>query len=78
LALALVCLGAMLAMSDSQWTWRLLLVLGFLLATLPVSSHLLARAAVRETGGLSSLADAPLVGDDPAGAVTGQEHPGRD
>jgi multicomponent Na+:H+ antiporter subunit G len=50
LALALVCLGAMLIVRDAAWTWRLLLILGFLLATLPVSSHLLARAAVAEAG----------------------------
>ncbi len=50
LALALVCLGALLLMPDGEWLWRLLLILGFLLATLPVASHLLARAAVREAG----------------------------
>ena len=50
LALALVCSGAMLLAQDGAWTWRLLLVVGFLLATLPVASHLLARAAVREAG----------------------------
>jgi multicomponent Na+:H+ antiporter subunit G len=50
LALALVCVGAMAAASDGAWTWRLLLILGFLLATLPLAAHLLARAAVREAG----------------------------
>jgi len=50
LALALVCVGAMLVVRDAAWTWRLLLILVFLLATLPVASHLLARAAVREAG----------------------------
>lgn len=50
LALATVCVGAMLIARDAAWTWRLLLILGFLLATLPVASHLLARAAVREAG----------------------------
>lgn len=50
LALALVCIGAMLLARDTAWTWRLLLILGFLFATLPVASHLLARAAVREAG----------------------------
>lgn len=50
LALALVCIGAMLIARDAAWTWRLLLILVFLLATLPVASHLLARAAVREAG----------------------------
>lgn len=64
LALALVCVGAMLAMRDIGWTWRLALILGFLLATLPVASHLLARAAVREAGNEAALARAPLLGDD--------------
>ena len=66
LALALVCVGAMLVARDTEWTWRLLLVLGFLLATLPVASHLLARAAVREAGVEQRVTQAPLVGDDPA------------
>ena len=37
-----------------------------LLATLPVASHLLARAAVREAGTIAHVSQAPLVGDDPA------------
>ncbi|MEZ5535362.1 MAG: monovalent cation/H(+) antiporter subunit G [Thiolinea sp.] len=47
LALALVCLGAALLAQDWQWAWRLLLIVAFLLFTLPVSSHLLARAAIQ-------------------------------
>jgi multicomponent Na+:H+ antiporter subunit G len=66
LALALVCVGAMLASADIEWAWRLVLILGFLLATLPVASHLLARAAVREAGDQAQLRDAPLVGQDTA------------
>lgn len=66
LALALVCIGAIIVAGDGEWTWRLLLILGFLFATLPVASHLLARAAVREAGLDVSPAGAPLVGDDPA------------
>lgn len=65
LALALVCFGAMLLMRDAEWTWRLALILVFLLATLPVASHLLARAAVREAGRQKVLGAAPLVGRDP-------------
>ncbi len=66
LALALVCAGAMLAMADAGWSWRLVLILLFLLATLPVASHLLARAAVRESGDQRTVQQAPLVGTDPA------------
>jgi len=47
LALASVCLGAALLMQDWEWSWRLLLIVVFLLVTLPVASHLLARAAIQ-------------------------------
>jgi len=49
LALALACVGAMLVMPEWEWVRRLLLIVVFLLVTLPVASHLLARAAVRES-----------------------------
>ena len=65
LALALVCFGAMLWVREGEWIWRLALILGFLLATLPVASHLLARAAVREAGHQEALRSAPRVGRDP-------------
>jgi multicomponent Na+:H+ antiporter subunit G len=61
LALALVCTGAIFAAADSAWTWRLLLIAGFLLVTLPVASHLLARAAVREAGLDGAVHEAELV-----------------
>ena len=48
MALATICIGAMLWVSDDAWTGRLALILVFMLATLPVASHLLARAAIRE------------------------------
>ena len=67
LALALICFGSILLMWDAQWSWRLALILGFLLATLPVASHLLARAAVREAGHETEVKQAPLIGRDPAG-----------
>lgn len=50
LALVLVCAGAALQAGDTSWTIRLVLIAVFLLATLPVASHLLARAAVRDAG----------------------------
>jgi multicomponent Na+:H+ antiporter subunit G len=49
LAVALVCLGAMLMAGEAAWTGRLAAIVVFLLVTLPVASHLLARAAVRES-----------------------------
>lgn len=74
LAVALVCGGAALALAETAWAWRLVLIVGFLLATLPVASNLLARAAVRESA-LEDAADrAARVGDaEPTGknAATG-------
>jgi len=63
LALALICIGAAAAMPQADWAWRLALIVGFLLATLPVASHLLARAAVREAALEDAVERAPRVGD---------------
>lgn len=71
LALSLVCVGAMLIARDAAWTWRLLLILGFLLVTLPVASHLLARAAVREAG-LDDAVDAAASVGRSQGASSGR------
>jgi len=49
LAVALVCLGGMLMAGEAAWTVRLAMIVVLLLLTLPVASHLLARAAVRES-----------------------------
>lgn len=65
LALALVSIGAWLFVPTVEWAWRLGLILGFLMATLPVASHLLARAAVVEAGLDEQIRQAPLVGDEP-------------
>jgi multicomponent Na+:H+ antiporter subunit G len=65
-ALALVCIGAIVFGFSVEWTWRLLLIVGFLMATLPVASHLLARAAVREDPDHNDISSARLIGDDPA------------
>ncbi|MDM7455803.1 MAG: monovalent cation/H(+) antiporter subunit G [Tepidimonas sp.] len=77
LAVALVCGGAALAAAELSWIWRLLLVIGFLLATLPVASNLLARAAVREAGQEADAARAPVVGADPGPAIHEARPPGR-
>lgn len=63
LALACLCVGGMLAAGDAGFTFRLLTILLVLLSTLPVSSHLLARAAAREAGLRRAIDDAPVVGD---------------
>lgn len=61
LAVAMVCLGAMLEAGTAGWVLRLLAILVFLLATLPVASHLLARAAVRESGAVHDARTAPYI-----------------
>jgi multicomponent Na+:H+ antiporter subunit G len=62
LALALVCAGAMARVGEWGWTLRLLAIVVFLLATLPVASHLLARAAVVESGAEQAARSVPLLG----------------
>jgi MFS family permease len=66
---ALLCAGAALIVADGAWAWRLALIIGFLLATLPVGAHLLARAAVREAGLDAQIAAAPRV-QEPASHST--------
>lgn len=74
-ALAMVCIGAMIFGQSIEWTWRLLLIVGFLMATLPVASHVLARAAVREGRMLGAVSQAPLIGGDPAAHQASQSRP---
>ena len=68
LALSTVLCGAGLLHPNLDWGWRLALLLGFLLATLPVASHLLARAALRELERAQTAAIAEATGkiDDEA------------
>jgi multicomponent Na+:H+ antiporter subunit G len=49
LALASQLVGALLLEPSASWAWRILLLLGFLMATLPVASHVLALAALDDT-----------------------------
>ncbi len=65
LALAFALVGAWLLVPSFEWALRLALILGFLMATLPIASHLLARAAAAEPGLEAEIRDAPLVGDEP-------------
>ncbi|MDO5623999.1 MAG: monovalent cation/H(+) antiporter subunit G [Pseudomonadota bacterium] len=48
LALMSICVGAFLVHAGWSWGWRLGLIVAYLMITLPVASHLLARAAVME------------------------------
>lgn len=65
LALGLVLLGVALA-RDFGWDTRIALIIVFLLMTLPVSSHMLARAAARHAYDDEELRNAPRAGDPPA------------
>jgi multicomponent Na+:H+ antiporter subunit G len=58
LGVTLVALGAGLWAGDWSWIWRLGLLVLVLFLTLPLASHALARAALREAGGVSADAGA--------------------
>lgn len=60
LGLGLVLAGAALIGGDSAWAGRLLAIALILFATLPVASHMLARAAARQQFSADELAGAPL------------------
>lgn len=66
LSLAFLCVAAMMVMPELEWVRRLLLIVVFLLVTLPVASHLLARAALRESATHQrDVAAAPLLSTRP-------------
>jgi len=60
LGLGLILAGGGLIGGDAAWAGRLLAVALILLATLPVASHMLARAAARQQFSAEELAAAPL------------------
>ncbi len=62
LALGLVLIGAALVAPQPGWGWRVAAILALLLVTLPVASHMLARAAAREVYRREELTAAPLAG----------------
>lgn len=64
LALGLLLVGVALA-RDFGWDARIASILLFLLMTLPVSSHMLARAAARHAYDEEHLRGAPRAGDAP-------------
>ena len=64
LAAARIARGAMAAEVDTGWWVRLVVILVFLFATLPVSSHMLARAALREQDPDEHIDEVPLAGGE--------------
>lgn len=64
LAVGLILIGAALHASEDGWWWRVLAMLALLGATVPVASHMLARAAARHAYTPRALREVPLVDDD--------------
>jgi multicomponent Na+:H+ antiporter subunit G len=64
LALALILIGAAIHAPEEGWWWRVSALLLLLLATLPVASHMLARAAARRVYGEDALRETALVDGD--------------
>jgi multicomponent Na+:H+ antiporter subunit G len=64
LALSTTCLGVMLVAGDVLWILRVAAIMAFLLMTMPLASHMLARAALQESGAEPGPAQAPLVRED--------------
>jgi multicomponent Na+:H+ antiporter subunit G len=62
LALGLVLAGAWLHAGLPGWGWRVLVLLGLLVVTLPVASHMMARAAARRRWSDSELREVPRAG----------------
>jgi multicomponent Na+:H+ antiporter subunit G len=60
LALGLILIGAALHAGTDGWWWRVATILSLLLVTLPVASHMLARAAARHAYTEHELEHAPL------------------
>jgi len=65
LALGSVLAGVAVLGGDFAWGWRAAFIVGVLFATLPVSSHMLARAAARESMTPEMLAQMHAAGDTP-------------
>jgi multicomponent Na+:H+ antiporter subunit G len=55
LAVSLFVVGLALVAGEVAWTWRLLALVTFLLMTLPLASHALARAGVIERAGAQKV-----------------------
>lgn len=62
LALGLILVGAAIHAGDASWTWRVIAILVLLVITLPVASHMLARAAARHAYSAEELERAMVEG----------------
>jgi multicomponent Na+:H+ antiporter subunit G len=64
LSLGLILVGAALYSGAPGWWWRVAVILVMLLITLPVASHMLARAAARHAYTTRELAEAPVIDEE--------------
>ena len=67
LAVACIVLGAALVGGDAAWIGRALAIIAIVWLTLPVASHVLARAALRERAGAVGRDRLPLFERDEKG-----------
>jgi multicomponent Na+:H+ antiporter subunit G len=72
LALGLILVGAAVYAGDAGWAWRVAAILTLLVVTLPVASHMLARAAARHAYSAEELRRAPRAEGNGAGGATGE------
>ena len=68
LALGLILAGTAIHAADGEWNWRIGAILVLLVVTLPVASHMLARAAARHAYRPKELENAPHA-DAPGGTA---------
>lgn len=61
LAVGFILLAAGLWMPTWEWWWRILAIMALLMATLPVASHLLARAAAANDPATPRREDTPRI-----------------
>ncbi|MCU0990178.1 MAG: monovalent cation/H(+) antiporter subunit G [Xanthomonadales bacterium] len=69
LALGLILVGAAVYAGDAGWAWRVAAILALLVVTLPVASHMLARAAARHAYSAEELGGAARVVGKGAGGT---------
>ena len=69
LALGLILVGAAVYAGDAGWAWRVAAILVLLVVTLPVASHMLARAAARHAYSAEELGGAARVVGKGAGGT---------
>jgi multicomponent Na+:H+ antiporter subunit G len=73
LALGLILVGAAVYAGDASWAWRVAAILVLLIVTLPVASHMLARAAARHAYSAEELGKVTRAASKGAGGAGEQQ-----